>query len=356
MSLQALGIEYKQLTQTRAATMRVTLKSRQELPARLNELAGHIPQTHIAGPPFCIIQFITSVQDGFDAEIGFPVSAAMEAIETADTIGIKTRVFPPLEVLSLTHNRPLDTLRASYGTLYAATAERGLISDEFAREVYHDWNKVELQFVLHNWPKLFAAHLERVLGPGASGRLTQGLAQPDVTSTLDARFRWTQAMLERLERAASQDQQYDVVSSCAHVFPQRQIDKLQAVYAAARARTDDPLDAIDAVIAFMDQDPGWGAKPYREGRIIYSSKAPRDAQAYENAQSEAEKKRAYCFCPIVRERLAQGMSPTFCYCGAGWYRQQWEGAIGRPVTVEIVKSVLRGDELCQFAIHLPQDL
>jgi predicted hydrocarbon binding protein len=53
--------------------------------------------------------------------------------------------------------------------------------------------------------------------------------------------------------------------------------------------------------------------------------------------------------------MGQGMPTTFCYCGAGWYRQQWEGAMGRPVTVEIVKSVLRGDDACQFAIYLPQD-
>jgi predicted hydrocarbon binding protein len=50
------------------------------------------------------------------------------------------------------------------------------------------------------------------------------------------------------------------------------------------------------------------------------------------------------------------MPTAFCYCGAGWYRQQWEGAIGRPVTIEIVKSVLKGDEVCQFAIQLPEDL
>jgi predicted hydrocarbon binding protein len=50
------------------------------------------------------------------------------------------------------------------------------------------------------------------------------------------------------------------------------------------------------------------------------------------------------------------MSITFCFCGAGWFRQQWEGAIGKPVRIEVVKSVLKGDDVCQFAIHLPEDL
>jgi predicted hydrocarbon binding protein len=50
------------------------------------------------------------------------------------------------------------------------------------------------------------------------------------------------------------------------------------------------------------------------------------------------------------------MSPTFCYCSSGWERRQWEGAIGRPVRVDVVKTLLRGDDHCQFAIHLPEDL
>jgi len=50
------------------------------------------------------------------------------------------------------------------------------------------------------------------------------------------------------------------------------------------------------------------------------------------------------------------MPPTFCYCGAGWYRQQWEGAVGKPVQIEIVDSLLKGDDRCTFAIRLPDEL
>ncbi len=354
MSLQALGIEHKQVAETLAATIKINLKSRQDLPAILNELAQHISQEHIAGPPFCVIQFVTSIQDGLDAEIGFPVSRAIETGE------IKTRLLPPIEVLSLTHTGPLQELRASHKTLYGSAAAQGLISDEFVREVYLDWEhdewKVEVQFVLHNWNKLFAANLERVLGQEARRQVLQGVEEPGIESVLDERFRWAKEMMERLDRAASEDQKYDIVSGCAHIFPQPQIDKLRAVYIDARAKTDNPLDAIDAVIEFMGQDPGWGEKPLRNGKVIYSAKAPRDPQAYEKAQTEAERKSAYCFCPIVRNRMEQGMPTTFCYCGSGWYRRQWEGATGKAVKITIVKSVLNGDDKCQFAIHLPDEL
>jgi len=59
---------------------------------------------------------------------------------------------------------------------------------------------------------------------------------------------------------------------------------------------------------------------------------------------------------LVRSKLDQGMPVDFCNCGSGWFRQQWEGATGRPVRVDVLQSVLRGDEKCEFAIHLAEDL
>jgi effector-binding domain-containing protein len=355
MSLQELGIEHKHITETLAATVRVTLKSRQDLPALLNNLAQHIPRESITGAPFCIIQFVTSIQDGYEAEVGFPVSQPVQAGE------VQTRVFPPLRVLSLVHTGPLDEVSAAYRKLYGSARAQGLISDEFAREIYPDWerpgwNEIELQYVLHDWGQLFGANLERVLGQEASRQILQGVEPLTVESTLDERFAWPKEMMARLDRLASDEQKYDIVSSCAHVFPAGQVDKLCAVYVDARSRGNDPLQAVDAVIEFMERDPGWGEKPLREGRVIYSTKKPRDPQAHALAQTEAEKRRAYCFCPIVRDRLDQGMSTTFCYCGSGWFRRQWEGALGRSMRIEIVQSIVKGDEVCQFAIHLPNDV
>ena len=132
MSLQEQGIEHKHIAETLAATVRVTLKSRKDLAALLSDLARRIPRESIAGAPFCIMQFVTSVTDGDDAEIGFPVSQPVQAGE------IQTRVFPPLQVLSLVHHGPVEEVNATYRKLYGSAGAQGLISDEFAREVYPD--------------------------------------------------------------------------------------------------------------------------------------------------------------------------------------------------------------------------
>jgi effector-binding domain-containing protein len=355
MSLREMGIEHKRIIEALVVTRHLVLKARSELPVILDDLRQRISSAHIAGPPFCVFQFVTSVKDGFDVEIGYPVSQSIEAD------GIETKMLPAVEVLALLHEGPMEKLQESYRQLYGSAAAHGLISDEFCREVYWDLDdlgntKIEVQFILHDWQGLLGENLDRVLGERTRKEVMQGGDGLTVESTVDERFQWVKEVMERMNRLADEEQKYDVVSSCAHVFPEGQVDKLKAVYEDARAKTDDPLQAIDAVIEFMDADPGWGERPLREGRVLYSSKAPRNPQAYASAKDERERREAYCFCPLVRSHLDRGMPITFCYCGAGWYRRQWEGATGKPVRIEIVQSILKGDDVCQFAIHLSEDL
>lgn len=355
MSLGEMGIEHRRIAEALVVTRRLVLKARSELPAVLAELREHTLPEHIAGPPFCVFQFVTSVKDGFDVEVGYPVSRAVEAD------GIETKALPAVEVLTLLHEGPMEKLQESYRQLYGPSAAHGLISDEFCREVYWDLDdlensRIEVQFVLHDWQGLLRENLDRVLGERARQEVMQGGDGLTIESTVDERFQWVKEVMERMDRLADEGPKYDIVSSCAHVFPAGQVDKLKAVYEDARDKTDDPLQAIDAVIEFMDTDPGWGERPLREGRVLYSSKAPRNPQAYASAKDERGRREAYCFCPLVQSLLNKRMPVTFCYCGAGWYRRQWEGATGKAVRIEIVQSILKGDDVCQFAIHLPEDL
>jgi hypothetical protein len=46
----------------------------------------------------------------------------------------------------------------------------------------------------------------------------------------------------------------------------------------------------------------------------------------------------------------------FCYCGAGWYRQLWEGIFAQSVKVDVVESVLDKGNICRFAVHIPPEI
>jgi effector-binding domain-containing protein len=348
-------IKYAKTPEALVAIRRHTVQNRDDIRAALTALAEQIPEGLINGPAFCIFWFVTSVKDGFDVQVGFPVS------DDFSSDAIQTQVFPAKEALYMIHQGTLEELRQSYNRLYGFAAEYGLISDEFRREVYHDGNdpagkKIEIQFIVHNWNELLAENLERVFGEEIRQAVLAGLDPLDTRAKPDQRFEWVKEAIENLESQANEFQIYDVLSGCAHVFPAAQIDKLRQIYQKTHSETGDSLAAVDAVLDFMGEDPGWVERPERQDYTIYAKKNPRDPEAYAKAETSMEKRQAYCFCPLLRNAMDQGMPQRFCYCGAGWYRQQWDGATGKPVRIEIVKSVLQGDEVCQFAVHLDKEI
>ena len=57
----------------------------------------------------------------------------------------------------------------------------------------------------------------------------------------------------------------------------------------------------------------------------------------------------HCLCPMVETKPA-GLSPTFCLCSLGYVKEMHEQIFKKPVEVELLSSVLRGDSRCKFKI------
>ncbi len=271
---------------------------------------------------------------------------------------ITTRTLPEVQCLAVESGCPAEELDGAYECLFGYAYHRGLISDEYGIEIIHESTDpgeclVEARLVLHPWENLFRRNLRESLGEEVAMGITRGWNGISPFTDIETRFQTVKKAMEDLTEAAGDDTVYDCVSKCAHVFPKEQIDKVRDVFDRTRGSGDSVLQAVDRVIEFMGSDPGWGETPVRQGNVILTSKGPRDPSAAEKAATPEERAQAACFCPIIRKKLAEGIPRAFCYCGAGWYRQQWEGATGLPVRVEIVESLLSGDQRCSFAVHLP---
>ena len=104
---------------------------------------------------------------------------------------------------------------------------------------------------------------------------------------------------------------------------------------------------------------GWGAAGIKRDNAIIATKIPKSGYLVEYMkETDPEKKQQYyCHCPRVRDVLktSESISATYCYCGAGFYKGIWEEILQAPVEVEVLESVLKGDEVCTIAIHLPVD-
>jgi effector-binding domain-containing protein len=340
------------LTYRKIDDMRVSSIIYHGTPGQAQELQPHLEKLlrvcgeRACGPARLVYHFETAAGGKMDLEVCVPVT---EPVETGD---IRSRTLKGGEALSILHRGPLNALNESSQKVYAYLREHGIPPKEPV-VVYRNFdannpenNLTEIQAFIHPWCQLLQENLQRVLGEEAARTVMQDSEQVTVESSLDERVEWIKGAMARLDDRANDDQKYQVLSPCAHVFPQKHIDIAREVYERERD--------LDAVIDFMLNDhPVYSKTIVREGNTLYVTKQPADKEGYASAQTSAEKRMAACFCALIRQRLDAGVSPTFCNCSAGWFRQTWEGILGQPVQVEILETVLKGDEICRFAVHLP---
>ena len=94
----------------------------------------------------------------------------------------------------------------------------------------------------------------------------------------------------------------------------------------------------------------------REGSVLYVTKIPYMAKRYLNEKDPKMKRYYYCHCPWVREAIRLGIeiSPNFCYCSVGFEKRPWDVIFNQSVKADLMETVLKGDLICRFAIHIPE--
>jgi hypothetical protein len=249
-----------------------------------------------------------------------------------------------------------ETVRASTMKIYEyVEAHAGTVGGG-TREIYlnldpsHPENNVtEVQVLDHEWHQRLANSVEEVLGAAARRQVMAGIENIPVESSAEAYRDWIHTAMRRIDTLTDDsEKKYKILSCCAHVFPQQRIDHLRTIY---EQRHD-----VDDVLREMYQDPDWYESPVRKRNKLYERKVPFDGQAYQKAITPIEKRQAYCHCAFVRPYLTESparISPTFCWCGAGWYRRLWEGILGQPIQVEHIETLVKGNDGCTLVITLP---
>jgi hypothetical protein len=99
------------------------------------------------------------------------------------------------------------------------------------------------------------------------------------------------------------------------------------------------------------------ASGVRKGNWIYVTKVPYMIIEYLKEKDPTRRSYYYCHCPLARESILSGeeMSRNFCYCSAGYVKRPFEVAFGMPLRAVVKKSVLWGDDICRFALEIPEE-
>jgi hypothetical protein len=88
-----------------------------------------------------------------------------------------------------------------------------------------------------------------------------------------------------------------------------------------------------------------GSRDYQiDGNVIYF-------QYNASAETGAASSENHCLCPLVETKPA-GLSATYCLCSLGYVKEMHEQIFKKPVEVELLSSVLRGDTRCKFKLTI----
>ena len=335
-----------------------------EVPQRFGQLYEQV-QPYVAGKAILLHHYFDeSVGAGHDLEVCYPVSQPVETEE------VKSRVLEGGQMLCALHVGPLGkrgepgSIGDVWQKIWDYARQHEIIPDSVPRrEVYfedaqeHGDNtaqyviEAQLAYAFYRMEKL-AENLECFAGEAVRREVMADSERFPLCSAHE-KATWFKGAMERLDSiVGDEDTRRDIMITVGDQFPRTRIQMLRDVY----QRTGD----LDGLLEIMRADRtlgdlSWYEVPIREGNFIHVTKDPYSPEEYQKATDENEKRAAYCHCGRLREAIRTGMtmSRTYCYCGAGWYKQLWEGILGQPVRVEVVKSVLQGDDRCSFTIQLP---
>lgn len=184
---------------------------------------------------------------------------------------------------------------------------------------------------------------------------------------------WTQSAMQRIESIMDEDQQKQIMTDCACQYPKENLQEMRQTYADTgdirlvhqmlldqfKSFLQHSLKLSDEMIADI-LSRGWGAAGILQEDRIIATKIPKSGnlRQYMEETDPIKNRALYCHCPRIRDILKsdEKLSATYCYCGAGFYKGMWEEILQQPLEVELLQSVLKGDHVCQVAIHLPADL
>jgi predicted hydrocarbon binding protein len=152
-----------------------------------------------------------------------------------------------------------------------------------------------------------------------------GQQPEEKASDLKQKFQeeWIKSLLNNMDKLIDQEKRMKLMESCGRDCALRS--------SAAAAISKSSKGDVDKLVSTMRQLLGENNVLKKDGviQLIYSQ----------------------CYCPLVEEWPAR-LSDTYCYCSLGWIKEVFETVSGKPVGVDLLQSIKRGDPFCKFTIHL----
>ena len=221
--------------------------------------------------------------------------------------------------------------------------------------------------------------IKQTLGEVKRDEVFEGFSLPPLGTQSKDKPKVTKEFMERMETKLGEEKSKEILLSGPHASPKEEYLTERKIFLDSdgiddflKKRHKEYLDSLEKhmkektlyftqeideeVLDYVRNTPTC-QNGVRDGDIIYVTKIPYMAKKYLHEKDEKKKRYYYCHCPWVREAILSDLkvSPNFCYCSAAFEKRPWDVIFDQPVKADVVETVLKGDPICKFAIHIPTD-
>jgi hypothetical protein len=180
-------------------------------------------------------------------------------------------------------------------------------------------------------------HIEEFAGVKVRDRVMAGSEKIAKSSGRKEIALWIKDAIERLDAATTPEKRRQIMAACGHNCIAHNSRLAQAIK-VRRQKYATEADFLKAEI----KKPVKGTRLELQGKTLIQYYTP---HTYTTPRR--------CFCGLMLA-LPENVnaSPTYCQCALGFVEKYWEGALGRPVRVEVIETAITEAEECKFIIHL----
>jgi hypothetical protein len=180
-------------------------------------------------------------------------------------------------------------------------------------------------------------HIEEFAGKETAQKVMAGSEQIAKSSDKEKVAVWVKEAIDCLDNTASAETCHQVMTACGYNCLARASGLANGIKNRRKKHATE-----EAFLEAEIKKPLKGIRLELQGKTLIHYYTPR---TYSSPRR--------CFCGLMNALPEEtNTSLTYCHCARAFVEKYWEGALGRPVKVEVVETCLGGAEECKFIIHL----
>jgi hypothetical protein len=180
-------------------------------------------------------------------------------------------------------------------------------------------------------------HIEEFAGAKTCQKVMEGSEKVANSADREKIALWVKDAIDRLDAATTSEKCRQIMTACGHNCIAHNKGLAQGI---KTRRQKYPTEG--AFLKAEAKKPVKGIRLELQGKTLIQYYTP---HIYSTPRR--------CFCSLMLALPEEiRASPTYCQCSRGFVEKYWEGALGRPVKVEVKETAITGADECKFIIHL----